>query len=1277
MVAIPTTQNLNSESANAYLVMVLNPQSNTPLVREYSRFKADIRNGLLPTTTLRVDDVTLAGSVLTVSRVNGTDRTITLPSSGGSSGSTEPTVTVGGGIPDNSTGANGDIHFRISVTAGNLSNVTAVYVKDSGSWSNVQSIVSATQNNIYTELKNILQQGANIGIAEDDTDRELTLSATGAGGTTVGGMQLTLVGSADSIATSGSDITTDGTNDLTRADIEDVFLVDLEYTRSPNSNLRMAALVRKADLAGTAAYRMQVQGAGADYVELQFDDATDTATLIASDDAGSVSSIDVKIYNIVGTTVTGQKGDKGDKGDPGTGAGVLSGTREPVAGDGSNGDFWIEGNSTGDYLATWNKSGGTWSRIGEARDNPTYGLTADDVSAIQHLPIVPTYTPSTRVAVAVFDWNNPPTTGVSSFTYATRVSKRASVGQLMYLRVPIANINDFAILRGRASVSHRGLNEGFQHLAADDTASYRYYEPRRIEGYNSGSNTVYTWDEYSAETDIDVDHLDDDVIARLVPTGGAANQHLAKNSSNNGLTWATPPAAGGGSVSFADAKVRDSANGVGGSANTAARSDHGHARSSIYAQSSHNHSNSIARIPTSSPGNNKFWGTNGSGTDAWYDQSSLSGGDDSGAATSTRPTRGGSLNANIQQAVRAANSNPSTNDYVLAQDSGSNGILAIFDGTNWRMSILTQRGSSSFGASGGQGDIEYLATGTIEPFTIDTIFAQWQVVYSGPSLYQKQTDTSLDDTQPNLGDRQAWEKIWPRDIPELISPSYQGDTEWLSPHAHFPRQITQSLDDVTGVYNGQALAVEIEADLPDTHIGNVTFTAEKASGGSVSNSPTLLNGRYFYLLNIEYTTVPDLDLSPVAIVATATVDGTYRIKLLSAYHLDGRIDDESWEMYKLNLDTLEERAVKLEGQNPFKGQWNNRAFYRRGDFVSNGDHPTLYQRLTDMAAPPTTDQEGPRGDRTNWTPVGDWVGEWQSGMYLSPGNVLSRNTAGRFKLYMVTADIDLGDVPPEDSQAMLRIDREHIEWAEIQNKPHVYGNAHYNNRQIIALTGDDYQNAAIIQPASGANFGTVSADERTKIQGVEAGAQVNVYSDWDAANGEPGHILNKPALAPSNAQRNLTAAETARLLETNTGDARLDASAVKNLPEQPLIGVQSTDNHVLASVADSSWLRIGTMEVGDIPTGKIFAIEFTTGTQTRPQYLAFQCWMGSTGIPELPLSTNSHSDGFPIILYYWSVTSDEPTRVAARIMRVGNDVYIHSGHALVVANARLRFDWLP
>ena len=332
------------------------------------------------------------------------------------------------------------------------------------------------------------------------------------------------------------------------ADFTDVMYVEFEYTRV-NARLFMSTMFHKADVRTVAAgngnmagnnssLRIQLQGIGGGYIEVFFDSSSENDLVFFTGDAG-VTNLSAKLYTVTGGETgpagpqgakgamgdTGPRGPQGDKGDTGPagpegGVGVLAGTRPPKDSDGVDGNFWVEADGTGRYLSIWENVTGTWVQLAEAKDNPTYGLTADDVNAIKHLPVVATYTPSTRVGVAVFDWNNPPTTGVASFTYATSVTKRATVGQLMYLRVPIDDVDDLGILGGRASVSHRSLSEGFQHLAGDDTATHRYYEPHRIEGFNSGADTTYTWDEYSAETDIDVDHLDDDVIARLLPATG-------------------------------------------------------------------------------------------------------------------------------------------------------------------------------------------------------------------------------------------------------------------------------------------------------------------------------------------------------------------------------------------------------------------------------------------------------------------------------------------------------------------------------------------------------------------------------------------------------------------------------------------------------------------------------------------------------------------------------------------------------------------------------------
>ena len=392
----------------------------------------------------------------------------------------------------------------------------------------------------------------------------------------------------------------------------------------------------------------------------------------------------------------------------------------------------------------------------------------------------------------------------------------------------------------------------------------------------------------------------------------------------------------------------------------------------------------------------------------------------------------------------------------------------------------------------------------------------------------------------------------PRDIPALIQPSYQGDSTWQSVTGPITHSTLQALPDIDEVYSGHRLVVEIDAELPDALVGNTEIEIIRAAGGEVSQRRTVLNGRHFYLFDIEYTIVPDLELSPVNVEVAITGTGTARFRHLSAYHLDSSIDDETWALYKLALDTLEERAITLESRFPYKGQWQVRGFYRIGDMVKNGSHPTLYVRLTDMAAEPTEDQPGPRGDRTNWVPVSEWMGTWQRGMYLSPGNIVNRTIDGEFRLYMATAELANFQTDPEDSEYFKRIDREYIRWGEVLDKPSLQS-AEYDGAQVLFLPHDQgsIQNYISIDLARGGDSpssGTVTWAERMKLQGIEAGAEVNVQARWSQTDPTADdYIVDKPSLAPSNAEANRNARQTARLLETNTGDDRLDASAVKGI----------------------------------------------------------------------------------------------------------------------------------
>ena len=119
----------------------------------------------------------------------------------------------------------------------------------------------------------------------------------GGGDTTVAGLALTLLGTSGTLTTTAANIPKAGGGNVTRADLSEVFLVDLSYSRSGNDDLHMSGLVSLSDLAGTTEYRFQVQGSGGDYLAFQFDAAGDTANLTAEDDANGISNAVVRVYN--------------------------------------------------------------------------------------------------------------------------------------------------------------------------------------------------------------------------------------------------------------------------------------------------------------------------------------------------------------------------------------------------------------------------------------------------------------------------------------------------------------------------------------------------------------------------------------------------------------------------------------------------------------------------------------------------------------------------------------------------------------------------------------------------------------------------------------------------------------------------------------------------------------------------------------------------------------------------------------------------------------------
>ena len=185
------------------------------------------------------------------------------------------------------------------------------------------------------------------------------------------------------------------------------------------------------------------------------------------------------------------------------------------------------------------------TELWEYVDQPeTFGLTHDDVNILKNLPVTHHYTNSTRVEVAAFDWNSPPSGGLTNQTWATSVAKtNVQVGQLLYFRIPTPNIDDAAITRGRMAEWNRGLDDDNWIVATDvSDATWTYYEPRHVFPITRGNDYTWAWQEYTFGIAIDTAHLDSDVVARLIAAGGSDGQVYTKDTATDYASgWENPP----------------------------------------------------------------------------------------------------------------------------------------------------------------------------------------------------------------------------------------------------------------------------------------------------------------------------------------------------------------------------------------------------------------------------------------------------------------------------------------------------------------------------------------------------------------------------------------------------------------------------------------------------------------------------------------------------------------------------------------------------------------
>lgn len=136
--------------------------------------------------------------------------------------------------------------------------------------------------------------------------------------------------------------------------------------------------------------------------------------------------------------------------------------------------------------------------------------------------------------------------------------------------------------------------------------------------------------------------------------------------------------------------------------------------------------------------------------------------------------------------------------------------------------------------------------------------------------------------------------------------------------------------------------------------------------------------------------------------------------------------------------------------------------------------------------------------------------------------------------------------------------------AQILNKPTTlsgYGITDATPSSHIGATGTAHGDATT------STSGFMSATDKTKLNGIAAGAEVNVNADWNASSGD-AQILNKPTLGTSASKNTGTSSGQIPILDSN---GKLDTTIL------PALAI--SDTFVIAS--ENAMLAL-TAEVGDI-----------------------------------------------------------------------------------------------
>jgi hypothetical protein len=214
----------------------------------------------------------------------------------------------------------------------------------------------------------------------------------------------------------------------------------------------------------------------------------------------------------------------------------------------------------------------------------------------------------------------------------------------------------------------------------------------------------------------------------------------------------------------------------------------------------------------------------------------------------------------------------------------------------------------------------------------------------------------------------------------------------------------------------------------------------------------------------------------------------------------------------------------------------------------------------------------------------------------------------------------------------------------------------------ITAAGSGATRTISIAAATASAAGSMSSADKTKLDGIAAGAQVNVKPDWNAAAGDDAEVLNKPTIP---AAYTLPAATTSVLGGIKVGDGLSVASdgTLKSSVTGALIFKGSKDPTATAPAAPT------TGDVWVMNKAGTLAASWTGAAGQAVQLHEVIAWdgaewtvmgsTGGTGVSTVTATAPLHATGTSAV----ALTVDAASATAAGVVQLATDAEATAGTA--------------